>query len=304
MRAEPDPADRTGREASAGRGDVERAVLDLCASLGNGAPAGSLDTPLDLLGLDSLACADLAVAVQDRFGVRLSEVELGAVRTPREVVQAIVEGATVARRRLPFPPTLGRSQRAARRITRPFLRWYARMEVAGQENVPATGPVIVAPNHRSMLDIPVLVAGSPRQVYFMAKQELYKGPLLRLLWRELGGFPVRRQVFDLRALEAAAGLLDRGEAVAMYPEGTRNYTADPLLPFLRGPAWLALRTGVPIVPCGVRGTGSGAPLWRRRRIRVTFGAPIPVERVTDREARRRREQEVTARLAQAVRDLL
>jgi 1-acyl-sn-glycerol-3-phosphate acyltransferase len=303
MRAEPDPADRTGREAPAGRGDVERAVLDLCASLGNGTPAGSLDTPLDLLGLDSLACADLAVAVQERFGVRLSEGELGAVRTPREVVQAVVDRGAVAGRP-PFPPTLGRSQRPARRIARPFLRWYARLEVIGEQNVPSVGPVIVAPNHRSMLDIPVLVAASPRQIYFMAKQELYKGPLLRLLWRELGGFPVRRQVSDLRALDAAAILLDRGEAVAMYPEGTRNYTEDPLLPFLRGPAWLALRTGIPIVPCGVRGTGSGAPPWRRRRVRVAFGRPILLERVADREARRRREQEVTDRLVEAVRDLL
>src|SRR5439155_21113624 len=139
---------------------------------------------------------------------------------------------------------------------------------------------IVAANHRSMWDIPMLVVACPRRIVFMAKRELYKNVLLNRLWLELGGFPVRRQIADLKAIDNALEVLDRGLALGLYPEGTRSFTGE-MLPFLKGAAWLALRTGTPIVPCAITGT-----FWRARGdeprpkvcwpVTVTFGLFIGV----------------------------
>jgi 1-acyl-sn-glycerol-3-phosphate acyltransferase len=155
-----------------------------------------------------------------------------------------------------------------------------------------------------MLDIPVLVIACPRPVAFMAKIELYRNPALSFMWRKLSGFPVRREVADLRALDTALALLDRREAVAVYPEGTRNRQGESLLPFLEGAAWLGLHTGAPIVPCGVRGTGHRAPLRKRRSVRVAFGEPIRVEREPDLAIRREKQADITNRLAASVASLL
>ena len=81
---------------------------------------------------------------------------------------------------------------------------------------------------------------------FMAKQELYRNWVLRRLWLELGGFPVRREIADLKAIDNSLDVLHQGLALGIYPEGTRSFTGD-MLPFLKGAAWLALRTGTPMV---------------------------------------------------------
>jgi 1-acyl-sn-glycerol-3-phosphate acyltransferase len=178
------------------------------------------------------------------------------------------------------------------------------MEVVGAANVPLTGPVIIAPNHRSMLDIPVLVVAMPRKVTFMAKIELYGNRLYSLLWRKLAGFPVRREIADLRALDTALALLAQGEAVAVYPEGTRNKGSNTLLPFLAGAAWLALHTGAPIVPCGVSGTGLRAPIWKRRHVRVAFGERVDVDVEPDLALRRKKQGALTEELAVSIAELL
>jgi 1-acyl-sn-glycerol-3-phosphate acyltransferase len=141
---------------------------------------------------------------------------------------------------------------------------------------------------------------------FMAKQELYKGPVTRWTWRALGGFPVRRDTADLRAIDTALALLERGEMVAIYPEGTRSRTGE-MLPFLKGAAWMALRTGTPIVPCGLKGTERRRGARARglmRRVRVAFGPPIPVEVEPDARARRDKADALTEELLKAIQSLL
>src|SRR5207237_1452063 len=97
---------------------------------------------------------------------------------------------------------------------------YCRLKVRGSEHVPATGPVIIAANHRSMWDVPIHVIACPRPVTFMAKRELFKGPVLSWAWRVLGGFTVRRAISELRPIEAGLGVLDRGEGLGLSPGGT------------------------------------------------------------------------------------
>jgi 1-acyl-sn-glycerol-3-phosphate acyltransferase len=173
------------------------------------------------------------------------------------------------------------------------------MRVEGADRVPGEGPVIVAPNHRSMWDIPMLVVSTPRRLVFMAKQELYKNAPMRRLFFELGGFPVRREIADLKAIDISLAVLAEGLALGIYPEGTRSFTGE-MLPFLPGAAWLALRTGAPIVPVGIAGTGKRTrgdqPRGFRRPVVVRFGEPIAVEAEPSAEARRARLEALTARL--------
>ena len=269
-------------------------------------PAGVAPTPdarLVDLGLDSLACADLAVALEQRFSLRLADNDVTGHSTIREV-GATVRHEMAAGARIPLG--IGRHQRSGKALGGPPIRWFLRMQVTGAEHVPPTGPVIMAANHRSFWDIPVHVIASPRPIVFMAKQELYKGPVTTRMWRSLGGFPVRRDTADIRAIDIALALLERGEVVGVYPEGTRSRTGE-MLPFLKGAAWLALRTGAPIVPCGLKGTErrkQGEHLRFRRRVFVAFGPPIVVEAEPEPRSRREKADALTERLLEAIRRLL
>ena len=136
----------------------------------------------------------------------------------------------------------------------------------------------------------------------MAKRELYKNRAFGRLLHELGGFPVRREIADLRAVDVGLAVLERGDVLGVYPEGTRNYGRD-LLPFLRGAAWLSLVTGAPIVPCGIVGTERMPPGHRkllRRRARVAFGTPIDQGPEPDALARRKKTVSITDRLFGAI----
>lgn len=157
--------------------------------------------------------------------------------------------------------------RALQQLLGPPLRRWLRVEVVGAERVPPGGPLLLAPNHRSFLDHFLLVAVAPRPVRFLGKQELARGPLGRL-YRLLGMVPVRRGVADREALEAVQRLLEAGEAVVLFPEGTRSRTGQ-LFRFRSGVARLAQATGAAVVPVGLRGTAEVWPLGRR----VPVGRP-------------------------------
>ncbi len=295
---------RAAREPS-----VEQQIEQLAAEL---APSpGERLTPRTLLaevGFDSLAWADLALAVEERFGIRLGDTDVEEFRTLADVARAV---SSRPDRRLGLPRGIGRSVTGAKGVAGPVLRWWFHMRIAGTEHIPAEGPVVVAANHRSMWDIPILVVAFPRRVVFMAKRELYRNAFLNRLWLELGGFPVRRGGADLRAIDNALEVLDRGLALGIYPEGTRSFTGE-MLPFLKGAAWLAVKTGASIVPCAITGSARRARNGRggrrgstmRRPVTLTFGPPIPVEVEADPIRRRAEAEAVTARLLESIISLL
>jgi 1-acyl-sn-glycerol-3-phosphate acyltransferase len=134
----------------------------------------------------------------------------------------------------------------------------------------------------------------------MAKKELFKNPTASWSLERLGGFRVDRARFDLRAVRHALAVLRRGGVLGMYPEGTRS--PGRLLPFLDGAAWVALRTGAPLIPVSLLGTAEAryAKLPRRTRVRVVFGTPIEVERVDRATERRRGAVDLTAELRSAI----
>jgi 1-acyl-sn-glycerol-3-phosphate acyltransferase len=287
MRGEPEPA-----------ASVEQVVAALVKEVAPGRVEPRGDTVLVDLGLDSLAFAELATAVEERFGVRLPDSELEAPATVWEVASAIESRARVRAR---VSPGVGRGQRTGKALVGWIFRLWCRLGVRGAEHVPMEGAVILAANHRSMLDVPLLVIAAPRPTVFMAKLELFGDPVRAWLWDWLGGFPVNRSISDIRALDTALAILQEGHCLGLYPEGTRSKTGE-MLPFLKGAAWLALRTGATIVPCGIRGTERRRGLRRLLpfKVRIAFGDPIPVEREEAPRSRREKAEALTGRILEGV----
>ncbi len=146
---------------------------------------------------------------------------------------------------------------------------------AGLENLPASGPAILMFNHIAFVDPLVIVCLLPRSVVPLAKEEVFANPFLALLPWLYKVIPVRRGEVDRRALSMALQVLQAGEAILLAPEGTRS---PSLLPGKEGVAYLAARTGAPIVPVAIEGT-EGFPSFRRDRWRgpaafIRLGRPF------------------------------
>lgn len=163
----------------------------------------------------------------------------------------------------------------ARLVLVPFFRLYFRLEGIAAENIPSRGAAILASNHRSFLDPFVIGALTRRPVYYMAKRELFERPLQAWLLSALGAFPVDRGAGDEQAMETARRLLERGECVAIFPEGTR-IRRGPLGAPHRGVGRLTLQTGAQVVPIAVIGTERVRRGWRIRpcKVRVRCGRPL------------------------------
>jgi 1-acyl-sn-glycerol-3-phosphate acyltransferase len=172
------------------------------------------------------------------------------------------------------------------RIVPPLLRAIWRPHVIGLENVPRSGPLILASNHQSFIDSVVIPAVAPRPVNFLAKSDYFegrgiKGRLVKEWFVTFGAMPVDRD--DSRAaiasLDTALGVLAEGGAFGIYPEGTRSRDGR-LYRGRTGVAQLALTSGAPIVPVGLIGTDRLQPVGSNRprlvRITVKFGEPIDV----------------------------
>ena len=160
----------------------------------------------------------------------------------------------------------------------------------GLEGIPRDGPVVYASNHSSMFDIWALFATLPGSVRFVAKQELFRIPLLGAAMRAAGHIAIDRTL-KTRAFEAyadAARTIRRGFSAVVFPEGTRSRTGD-LLPFKNAPFALAIAAQVPVVPVYVHHTFEILPK-RRRPIRLLVGQPLPTAGLTadDRETLRER----------------
>jgi len=149
-----------------------------------------------------------------------------------------------------------------------WLRW----ELFGRENIPADGPVVIAANHLSLLDPPVLGAAATRKVHFMAKSELFKPAWFGALIRKLGAFPVRRGAMDRDAIKTGLTILKENKVLAVFPEGTRSKTGE--LGRAGGGAFMmAVKCKAKIVPAYIYGTDlKRHPGWPK--VRVIFGKPM------------------------------
>src|ERR1700729_265391 len=159
--------------------------------------------------------------------------------------------------------------RLARAVLIPFFLLYFRLARLGREHIPSSGPVLLAANHRSFLDPFVIGALTRRPVYYVAKKELFAHPVVGWLLNRLGAFPIDRGSGDQQAMDTARRILERGDCVVIFPEGTRK-RPGPLGAPRRGVGRLALQTGAPVVPVAVFGTEAVRNGWRIRPHRVTM----------------------------------
>lgn len=180
--------------------------------------------------------------------------------------------------------------------------WF-RYSISGREHLPSSGPYIIAPVHRSNIDSPLASFVTRRRARFMGKDSLWKIRSIGKVFTLLGGFPVTRGAADLEALKRCVAVLDAGEPLVMFPEGTRQ-SGSVLQPLFEGPAYVALKRGVPIVPVGIGGSEKvmrkGSKMIWPRKCHLTIGAPIMVEQSATSRVDRARMAAVTAELAVAL----
>jgi len=162
-----------------------------------------------------------------------------------------------------------------RAILVPAFLVYFRMQRIGREHLPKQGPLLLASNHRSFLDPFVIGMLVRRPVYYMAKRELFEKRWQAWILNALGAFPVDRGQGDSAAMDTARTILERGDCVVLFPEGTR-VRPGPLAKPRRGVGRLALETGVPVAPVAVIGTEDVRRGWRirPRKVRVRVGRPL------------------------------
>lgn len=167
------------------------------------------------------------------------------------------------------------------RMGKMLIWWTWRMlfglKVEGRENVPTNGGVIIAPNHLSYYDPPLLGAAlGVRELFYFAKQELFQiNKFISWLLTTYNAFEVKREGVDRKAIRHAENLLSKGLALAFFPEGTRSKD-DEFLPPHPGLGYLALRAHAPVVPVLIQGTNKSLwrHFWKRNELYVKIGKPI------------------------------
>ena len=163
-----------------------------------------------------------------------------------------------------------------RALLRFMYRILFRLEARGIEHIPETGPVIIASNHISNLDPPTVGVFVKRKVHFMAKEELFKVPVLGRLIQSFGAFPVKRGGVSKDAIKTAIALVKSGNMMGIFPEGTRNSSSGMAK---KGAAMIAMRSGAVIVPTAIVGDYK---LFRKTY--VYYGEPINLQESVDENA--------------------
>jgi 1-acyl-sn-glycerol-3-phosphate acyltransferase len=190
-------------------------------------------------------------------------------------------------------------------------RWlwpiFGGFQVEGREHIPETGPFLLISNHQSVLDPFFIQTWVPVPCHPMAKSTQFASPIFAAVMKRCYAFPVRRFQVDPQAVRTALRRLQSGYPVHIYVEGERTW--DGLLrPPRPGTVRLALKAGVPILPCAVDGAYDVWPRWDRRvrrgRVRVAFGPPFSLPRVDDRAAREAALPDASARIIGAISELL
>ncbi len=269
-------------------------------------------TRLDEIGIDSLLRVELTALLETRFRISLPESAIAEAQTVGELAELLAErlggavpevampenGAALLVTRLLQPEVRKEAerwmretkfQRWVRRLTRKLLtrvyeRWFE-FEASGLENLPLSGPFIIAANHTSHMDTgAVMVALGERaeNLFVLGARDYFFNTRLKgwFFHTFLRVMPFDRTVNPLEGLRIAAVILQAGYPLLIFPEGTRSVTGK-LQPFKPGLGLLAIETGVPVVPALIEGTFEALPkgrfLPRKSKIRVTFGEPVRVE---------------------------
>jgi 1-acyl-sn-glycerol-3-phosphate acyltransferase len=179
-------------------------------------------------------------------------------------------------------PTLGSivSYKIMRAIVVGVSVGYTRTKVIGRHNIPRDGAFVLAPIHRSNIDTPLAAAVSSRRLRFMGKDSLWKIRVIGWILSALGAFPVTRGTADREALKRCIAVLEMGEPLVLFPEGTRQ--SGPIVMHLfDGAAYIAVKAGVPIIPLGIGGSERVMPKGKKmiypRKCVLVIGEPISAQ---------------------------
>ena len=186
-------------------------------------------------------------------------------------------------------------------IIRPFVRILYRLKVYGLENIPKSGGYIICPNHTSNADPVLLAITFPRQIYFMAKEELFKNKILGKLFKMVGAFPVERGKRDASAINTAEKVLNKGEQLGLFIEGTRSKTGDFLRP-KTGCTMIAYKTKVPILPVCINGANEFKVKVLKKNV-IIIGTPIYPENLYLSEGSGKEFREGSRLIMQNIKDL-
>ncbi|MFW5992378.1 MAG: lysophospholipid acyltransferase family protein [Halanaerobiaceae bacterium] len=171
-----------------------------------------------------------------------------------------------------------------------FIR---RWQVEGKGNIPEEGPLIVMANHISALDPPIVGCIMNRQVYFMAKKELFSNPVMGWIFRKIGVFPVKRGKADLKALRTALRILKKGKVLGLFPEGTRHNPEKPG-EVQGGAVLIALKSKSPILPVGIKNVSNN------KRLTVSIGEPFTLEEFYDKKLSAEEKKEVGEKIMEKI----
>jgi 1-acyl-sn-glycerol-3-phosphate acyltransferase len=187
-----------------------------------------------------------------------------------------------------------------------FCRVWCRMSVEGLQHVPRTGAYVLAPVHRSNMDIPIVSVVTRRRLRYMGKDSLWKKTFWRWFLSALGGFPVTRGTADKEALARCIEVLRRGEPLVLFPEGERK-SGPTVQPLFDGAAFMAAKAAVPIVPVGIGGSErvmpKGSKVIRPRKIHLVVGEPLTVPASEGRRIDREAVRKTTALLHEQLQEL-
>lgn len=177
------------------------------------------------------------------------------------------------------------------------------MEKQGAENIPMQGAALIASNHIAYFDPPLIGSASPMELYYMAKEELFENSLFGWLISKFNAFPISRGSFDREGIKRATQVLREGNALLVFPEGTRSKDGNLREPKL-GVAKLALETGAPIVPACIDYSGSWLKaFFQRRKIKIKFGLPIKPEELFNIPGNKEGYLRLTHKIMQRIKDL-
>lgn len=187
-----------------------------------------------------------------------------------------------------------------------ICRAYTRTRVIGKENIPRDGAFLLAPIHRSNIDTPLAAAVTRRRLRFMGKDSLWKLRPIGWIISALGAFPVTRGSADREALKRCIMVLEAGEPLVLFPEGTRQ-TGPKVMPLFDGAAYVAVKAGVPIIPVGIGGSEGvmpkGSKMIYPKKCVVIVGKPIVAERDAEGRVPRSAVKDVTQRLSDELQNL-
>jgi len=175
-----------------------------------------------------------------------------------------------------------------------IFRW----QVIGSEHIPKEGAVILCSNHISLWDPPAVGCGIERQVHFMAKEELFRIPVLSYFITQFGAFPVKRGAGDRSAIRSTYKLLEEGKILGIFPEGTRSKTGE-LGQGMTGSAIFALRSNATVIPVAIIG-----PYKVFGKLKIVYGPPMDLSAQRARKADSETTRETTELIMRSIKALI